>query len=233
MKKMQVIDIVKGIGLIVLIWIVHVVVAFVIFNRETSVSLIIPAWLVADATLYIILLRAGFINRWVNIFAVLFIVVLAIFYLIPISQTFSQEALELNTRISAQHDDKYQYAKELFFEMEGKWSSPVRQYLLEPHKVFFIKSGRYLWNVEEGKYVDSNTQASLYRNLLIQSGRFSDDEVVVEQHWCTNSPHGVVAIQKDDEILYADLWAVDNFEGYKFGQYTASPCDVLTGKAFE
>ena len=223
-------NIAKGVALIAILWSANMIIAFVIFNRETSVSLIIPTWFAVDVSLYIFLFRFGFINRYVNASAVAVILILAILYMVPVSLSAPEEIRALNTSISTAYSDKFKYAKELFFEVEKRWSSPTRQYLLEPHKVFFIKSGTYFWRLEEGEYVDSNVQAHLYRNLLLESGRFEKNEIVVEQHWCTNSPHGVVAIMRGTRTVYADLWAVDNLDEYKFGQYTPPPCDTLTGE---
>lgn len=223
----------KGIGLIVLFWIINIFIAFVIFDRETGIWLILPSWFAADAVVYVWLLYTGHINRFVNLGAFAFLALLAGLYLLPVNANFPDTAVTRNNRISSQYEDTYAYAEALFLAVEKRWTSPVRQYLLEPHKVFFIKDARYFWNLPEGVYVDSNVQAHLYRNLLLESGRFSPQEIRVEQHFCTNSPHGVVVLQKDTRRYYADLWAVDNFENYQFGQYTSAPCDVLSGKPYE
>lgn len=223
----------KGACLIILLWIVDACIAFVIFNRDTDISLVLPTWFLFDVSLCVILFRSGALDRFAIIGAVAFVLLLALLYLLPVNSNFPEDARLLNDRISAAHENKYNYAETLFFELEKRWTSPVRQYLLEPHKVFFIKSAGYFWNLPVGAYVDSNVQAHLYRNLLIRSKRFAPEEITVEQHFCTNSPHGVVVFKKNDEKVYADLWAVDNFSEYRFGQYTKAPCDTLTGREFE
>ena len=150
-------------------------------------------------------------------------------YFVPVSQTLPQEAYELNQQISNQYDDKYEYAQALFYEIEPKWTSPVRQYLLEPHKPFFMKSAKYYWAMES-EYAPSNLQAQIYRNLLIQD-RFTEQEVEYITGFCGNSPHGYLKITHPEKQVYVDLWAVDDFEEYKFGQYTHRPCEELSGVA--
>lgn len=224
----------KGIALFVFLWALNAFIAFVIFNRETDVSRVLPSWFAADASVYaLLLLRFNFINRFVNAGFIFTMLVLVVLYLLPANNNFPKDALVLNAQLNEAHENKYNYAEALFFEVEKRWTSPVRQYLLEPHKVFFIKDAAYFWNLSQGSYVDSNVQAHLYRNLLLRSVRFAPDEVRVLQHFCTNSPHGVVVFKKNSEKIYADLWAVDNFEEYRFGQYTKTPCDTLSGQGFE
>lgn len=221
----------KGIGLLILLWAINAFIAFVIFNRETDIWLVLPTWFMFDASICVILYRGGLLDRFVALGAAISVLFLAILYLVPANNNFPDDALLLNKQLGARYGDNYEYAEALFSAVEKRWTSPTRQYLLEPHKVFFIKSAKYFWNLPKGAYVDSNVQAHLYRNLLLLSTRFAPEEIVVEQHFCTNSPHGVVVLKKDGEKIYADLWAVDNFREYRFGQYTKSPCDTLTGAA--
>ena len=138
--------------------------------------------------------------------------------------------------ISNKNDNKYDYAKELFYEIEKNWDSPIRQYLLEPHKIFFIRDFNYFWNVKG--YVDSKIQAQIYQRLLIDSKRFDGNEVILKQKWCVNSPHGMIIIKHSEQDIYADFWAVDGFprpgipEEYNFGQYAVKPCNKLEGEPY-
>lgn len=237
MKRSLFINSLKGVGLIVLLWIVNTAIAFLIFNRESNTKSIILTWLIVDFLIYLILYKRKFTNKIVNISALTVLVILSLLYFVPISTSLPQEALELNEEISNKHIDKYQYAKELFFETEKKWTGPVREYLLQPHKIFFVKSSKFFWAVEG--YVPSNIQAEMYRNLLLESGRFTEDEVIFEQGFCANSPHGYVSIKHPNKTIYIDHWAVDNFprkgipEIYKFGQVAKRPCDELFGEEFK
>jgi len=230
-----VIDIFYGVVLIVILWVVNTIIAFVPYDGQTNVRLVIGTWLLVDALIIFSLRR--FINKIVVIAAVMIIIILVVLYLIPIRTNFPESALTTNERISSENPDKYTYAMVLFEETELKWTGPVRQYLLEPHKVFFRKSAAFFWDVDG--YVSSNIQSQMYRNLLLESGRFNENEIEFKQHFCTNSPHGYVQINSDKHgLIYADHWAVDNFPGkerneiYKFGLATFSPCNKLSGKEF-
>ncbi len=237
MKRGLFIDILKGVGLFVLLWLVNVVIAFLIFNRESNTRLVILTWFIVDFLIYVKLYKRKFVNKLVNISVLVVIIILSVLYFVPISPALSQEALDFNEEISDKNIDRYQYAKELFFETEKKWTGPVREYLLQPHKVFFVKSSKFFWNVDG--YVPSNIQAEIYRNLLLESGRFTENEVIFEQGFCSNSPHGYISIKHPNQTIYVDHWAVDNFprkgisEIYKFGQVAKRPCDKLFGKGFE
>lgn len=222
-----------GIGLLVVLWILNTAIAFGIFDHETDIWFVLPTWLAADAALIAALWSYGYLNRYVGLGFVIAVLALAMLYLTPVNSNFPERAHTINERMRVAPEGRYAYAEALFWELEKRWDAPVRQYLLEPHKVFFIKDAAYFWNLPDGSYVDSNVQAHLYRNLLLASDRFQEDEVWVEQHFCTNSPHGVVVLEEEGKKFYADFWAVDEFPNYKFGQYSASPCDVLSGNAWE
>ena len=231
------INISKGISLFIFLWIINTAIAFLIFNRESNTRLVILTWIIIDFSIYFLLYNKKFINKTANISFMIIMGILIVLYLIPISANLPEGALEFNEQISNKHLDKYQYAKELFFETEARWTSPVRQYLLEPHKVFFVKSSKFFWDVEG--YVPSNIQAEIYRNLLLESKRFTEDEVIFEQGFCANSPHGYISIKHLEQTIYVDHWAVDNFprkgipEVYKFGQVAKRPCNKLFGKEFK
>jgi hypothetical protein len=233
-KKSLGVNISKGIGLIILLWLINVFIAFVIFTPadEDTVRINIT-WLITDVLVLAGLYKIKLLNKWAGIFAILTIAFLVLMYLTPISSRMPPEALELNQKISAEYDNKYDYAKALFFEIEKRWTSPVRQYLLEPHKVFFIKSPSFFWKHKD-EYADSNIQAQIYSTLLLESNRFTEQEIVLKQKWCVNSPHRVVIIKAPERDIFADLWAVDHFgkANYSFGQYTLAPCEELTGEPY-
>lgn len=231
------VNLLKGILIIIILWFVNVFIAFVIFKPiDEHTKIINISWIITDIIIYIVLVKLKYTNKQVNIFALLTIVLLIIIYLIPINSNIPKEAIELNKKISDNNTNKYEYAKALFYDIEKRWRSPIRQYLLEPHKIFFIRDFNYFWNVKG--YVDSSIQAQIYRKLLLNSDRFNKNEVLFKQKWCVNSPHGVVIIKTAERDIYADLWAVDGFprpgipEKYFFGQYTARPCNKLTGEPF-
>ncbi len=224
------INVIKGILLIVLFWLVNTFIAFVPFNRKSNTRIIIITWIITDLLIYFYLKKINQINSQVNISALAFVILLTFLYFIPVSSKLPRQAITLNKKISKKHKNKYKYAKELFSIIEKKWTSPTRQYLLQPHKSFFIKSSKYFW--KKG-YVPCNIQAEIYRNMLIQSKRFKKNEVLLRITWCANSPHTYVEIKHPKKIIYADLWAKDHFKDYKFGQASRIFCERLKGKEFK
>jgi len=229
-------SILKGVGLFIMAWVIITIVSFVIFKpieRHTMPILISSIAIIVSIILFLYVKRVIDYVSLISFFGMF--VVLGIFYLVPISDNIPVDAIELNAQVSSGFEDRYDYAQALFYEIEGRWYSPIRQYFLEPPKVFFIKSFSFFWNTES--YVDSNVQAQMFRKMLLASGRFSKEEVRVVQHWCVSSPHGVVEIEHASGTIYGDLWAVDNFpregveEIYEFGMYARSPCNVLGGSS--
>jgi hypothetical protein len=204
-------------------------VAFGIFSRETNAYLILGLFAVFAVVIWWLLWRNRLINWTTAAFFVLSFLIAAGLFFRPVNANIPSEALALNRDVSARHADRIDYAEALFFTLAERWTSPVRQYLLEPHKVFLFKDFGYFWS-RKGEYVDSNVQAQMYRHMLLASGRFGRDEVRLERHSCLNSPHTVVAIQAPDRVIHADLWAVDNFADYEFGMYTTAPCTELRGE---
>jgi len=236
LKKIA-INLIKGILLIAILWIVNTFIAFVIFKPiDEHTKIINNFWIITDIVIYVSLYKFKHINWQVNLFALLTIFLLILLYFVPINNNLPLEAIELNNNISNKHDNKYEYAKELFYEIEKKWNSPIRQYLIEPHKIFFIRDFKYFWNTKG--YVDSDKQSQIYKKLLLNSKRFNKQEVIKKQKWCTNSPHGIVIIKHPEKDIYADFWAVDGFprpsidEEYEFGMYAAKPCNRLEGEGF-
>jgi hypothetical protein len=203
-------------------------IAFVPFSRESSAYLILAVWAAILAILVWLLWRQRLVG-WMTLgFSLLTFVVTASLFFVPVNDNIPAEARALNRDIAAEHDNRYAYAEALFFALTERWTTPTRQYLLEPHKVLFKRDFAYFWE-RPGEYVDSNLQAQIYKRLLLDSGRFADEELWLERYHCINSPHTVLAIQGDDRIVHADLWAADHFDDYRFGMFTAVPCTELYG----
>ncbi len=230
----------KGVGLVTAFWIINTFIAFVPFSVKSNPEAVIMTWLVVDFAFIFSLVRLKQVDRWTAIPALIFIGLLAILYLwVPLNSNIPANAIKINSEISQKNANKYDYAKELFFAVEKKYSTPVREYLLEPWKVFFIRDFAYFWNLREGAYADSNIQGRIYRALLLESGRFSEDEVVIHQSFCSNSPHLLIKLTHPEKgEMWADFWAVDNFPGaesnktYEFGMRTITPCNDLIGQGY-
>ena len=238
--KQLLIDILKGVGLLVALWIIDTFIAFVPFSRASNTEYIITTWLVVDILLVMILNKEfKFFNKVVWFAFIAAIGLLTISYFLPLNSNIPAEALELNSNLNQQYENKYDYAKALFFALEVKYSAPIRQYLLEPWKVFFIKDFAYFWNLPEGSYADSSTQGRMYQIMLLESGRFDSSEVILHQGFCSNSPHLLVDIHHPEKgDIWADFWAVDNFPGvesnktYEFGMRAIRPCNDLIGTGY-
>lgn len=215
---------------VALFWALFAFFAFVPFGRQTRAPRIL-AFTAATYLLLLLRLRAlGLIGLATGGSAALSLALLAGAYAVPLRKDLPQEALALNRDLSASHGDRYEYARALFWDIERRFTGPVREYLLQPHKVFFVKSARRYW--ERDGYVPSHLQAQLYRALLLASGRFGEEEVRYETGRCYNSPHGYVVIHHPERPIYADLWAAEHFADYRFGQLVDMPsCSGLLAEA--
>lgn len=213
-----------GPGLVVLFWFLFAFFAFVPFSRETPAILILSiAGAVFLAALAFLVFRR-LVDLETGLYSLLFLGVLVGLYAIPLRDNLPAEAIETSQRISSAHEDRYEYARELFWDVVGRFTGPTREYLLQPQRIFLHKSSRYFW--ETGGYMPSHLQAQLYRHLLLDSGRFSREEVLYETGRCFNSPHGYVVILHPERRIYGDLWAAANIDEYRFGQVVQMPsCD--------
>ena len=230
--KIEIKEVLKGIAFFIYSWIIFTLVAFVVFeptSKDTAIILLVTIIIISFS--YIILKKDGLATSTFNFTILIIVIILTILYLVPVNDNIPDEAIQFNNQISENNLDRIEYAEELFFEVEKKWDSPIREYLRQPQKSFFIKDFETFWNIQG--YAPSNIQAQMYRLLLLESGRFTEEEVIFENSLCTNSPHGIVIIFPNEERIFADLWSVDQFEEYEFGLFSPYPCDELRGKLLE
>jgi uncharacterized protein YhhL (DUF1145 family) len=219
-----------GAALIALLWIILAAVAFIPFGRDSSALAIIATGLVVFAAIVTVLLVRRRVDLETGVYAVLTIAALVGAYMVPLRSELPPDALDANRDLSAQHDDRYGYAQALFWRIAESFTGPTREYLLQPLRIFVIKSPAYFW--ETRGYMPSHLQAQLYRTMLLASGRFEADEVEYQTGRCFNSPHGYVVIYHPQRRVYADLWAAANFDEYRFGQVVDMPsCDGITEEA--
>lgn len=221
--------IVVGLLLFPLFWLLFAFFSFVPFDRNTPAQRILSVTGTVFAGLLFLLYRRRLIGLESGFYAALFFGLMIALYQIPLRGDLPDEAVALNRELSETHRDRYEYSRQMFHVVAQRFTSPTREYLLEPQKVLLIKNASYFW--ETRGYVPSHLQAQLYRRLLLASGRFSENEVVYETGRCYNSPHGYVVIRHPDRPIYADLWAAQNIEGYRFGQLVDMPsCEGLSVK---
>jgi hypothetical protein len=221
--------IVIGLLIVPLFWCLFAFFAFVPFDRKTPAQRILATTGSMFMGLLFLLYRRRLIGLDSALWMALDVTLMAALYAIPLRDDIPAEAFRLNEKISERHEDRYEYARELFHILARCFVSPTREYLLQPHKIFLIKSAAYYWR--RRGYVPSHLQAQLYRKLLLASRRFDETEVRYETGRCYNSPHGYVVIGHPERPIYADLWAAQNVDGYQFGQLVEMPsCEGLSLK---
>ena len=224
------IKVLMGIGLIVWLWSLAAVIAFGPFDRDSA------AFAVAGATLAVFILSVALLARqrqvdWETaLYSLLAIAVLVGLYNVPLRNDLPADALALVERYSEQQSDRYEFARDLFWDISKRFTGPTREYLLQPQRIFLLKSSAYYWETQG--YVPSHLLTQLYRHMLIASGRFEPDEVRFRTGRCFNSPHGFLEIAHPDRELLADLWAAQQFEDYEFGQVVDMPsCEGMAKEA--
>jgi hypothetical protein len=219
-----------GAGLVAWFWALFAVIAFVPFGRDDPALLILAVAATLFIATVVFLARRRLADLETGGYVLLTLGVLVALYSIPLRDDLPDEALALNDDISQRHEDRYAYAFELFEDLSQRFTGPTREYALQPLRVFVIKSAAYYWKTEG--YVPSHLQAQLYRHMLLASSRFDDDEVEYRTGRCFNSPHGFVAIAHPDRIVYADLWAAQSLDEYRFGQVVDMPsCDGVAAES--
>jgi len=212
------------------LWLLTALIAFVIFDRDTPGLWVVSVSLFIFIAVVIALVRARRLGWQEAGWAAATVAVMVGLYNIPLRDDLPEAALERVQALSAQHKDRYSFARELFWENARRFTGPTREYLLQPQRVFLLKSARYFWETEG--YVPSHLQTQLYRHMLIASGRFQADELVLRTGRCFNSPHGFLEIKHPTREIFADLWAAQTFDDYRFGQVVDMPsCDGLTAQA--
>ncbi|PYQ62651.1 MAG: hypothetical protein DMF58_01155 [Acidobacteria bacterium] len=188
-----------GFLLIPLFWFLFAFFAFVPFNRKTSAQRILAVTGAAFLAILILLHRRRLLGFESGIDSGFLFGLMVALYAIPLRGDLPAAALTLNQKISDANKDRYEYARDLFHAIAGRFISPTREYLLEPQKIFLIKSASYYW--KHRGYVPSHLQAQLYRRLLLASGRFIESEAVYETGRCYNSPHGYVIIRPECRVV--------------------------------
>jgi hypothetical protein len=219
-----------GCALIAVLWILTGVIGFVVFDRDTPALWVVSVSLLVFAAVVIALIRARRVGWQEGGWALATVGLLVGLYYIPLRADLPSEALERVQAHSVAQEDRYAFARDLFWENAKRFTGPTREYLLQPQRIFLHKSARYFWETEG--YMPSHLQTQLYRHMLIASGRFRSDEVVLRTGRCFNSPHGYLEIRHPTREIHADLWAAQTFDDYRFGQVVDMPsCDGLTAEA--
>ncbi|MGH9456072.1 MAG: hypothetical protein ACRD2J_00335 [Thermoanaerobaculia bacterium] len=216
----------SGLLLLPLFWCLFALFAFGPFDRETPAQIILTVTGAVWAAVVVLLAMRRLIGLETLGGLALAVAAMIGFYSIPLRGDLPPDLDALNRRISASHEDRYEYAREAFRVVVRSFTGPTREYLLQPQRIFLLKDAGYYW--ETRGYVPSHLLAQLYRKLLLASGRFDETEVVYRTGRCYNSPHGYVVIRHPRRSIYADIWAAQNIDAYRFGQLVEMPsCDAL------
>ena len=99
------------------------------------------------------------------------------------------------------------------------------------NKPTFIDTRIEIWNIENG-YIPSNTQNQVYKELLILTEEFKEDDFKFIQSKCntfpTNTPHEYWELNIDGQVVFIDLWGADhtNLSNEGFGCFASPPCEL-------
>lgn len=139
-----------------------------------------------------------------------------------------QEANELK-QISK---NKLELARNAYELIDSKYTSPIRQYLRQPERVFLKDRGK-IWNLKEpDNYIPSNTQSRIYSDFLIMTGEFKEEDFEFINSRCYLLPkwtfHQYVIVDIDGTKIPADLWYQDHKSetlDTAWGCHAVPPCN--------
>jgi len=122
--------------------------------------------------------------------------------------------------LDQQSHNKEELIKSVYKFVNQSYTSPIRQYLKEPSKIF-VKDIRKIWNMQGG-YLPSNTQNEMAKQMLLLTGKFKQEDFVAVQGWCEISPHSFLFVNVNNKKIALDLWGADH--SIPFGCYASRPC---------
>ena len=122
-----------------------------------------------------------------------------------------QKSLEL----SEQYYNDFDFVNATYTFVHERYLSTHGGYLLEPWKLI-EKDIETIWN-DEGSFHPCANQGYIFKRMLDESGRFSEDEVVPIQMWSGITPHLYVEVLIDGEWLVVDVWGAEH--GIPLGEH--------------
>jgi len=125
-----------------------------------------------------------------------------IFYRVPLTKNYPNEMIQKVNELSEMSETKLDLAKNIYLFVNNSYTSPIRQYLREPNKIF-QRDVKKVWN-NQGEYYPSNThtQNNMFKEMLVLSGRFEKDNFKFIQSWCTLVAHEYWILDVDEEELF-------------------------------
>jgi len=129
------------------------------------------------------------------------------------SETTSKMQQEAN-ELKQMSKNKLELARNAYDLIDSKYTSPIRQYLRQPERVF-LKDRDKIWNLKEpDNYIPSNTQSRIYSDFLIMTGEFEEEDFEFIDSRCNLLPrwsfHQYVIVDIDRNKIPVDLWYQDH-----------------------
>ena len=155
--------------------------------------------------------------KWI----VLGLLILFVLYRLPLRGIPPQEMVDKAKEIDMASKDRLELVKNVYDFINQSYTSPVRQYLQEPNKIF-MKGIKKIWQ-SRGEYMPSHIQNEMAKQMLLMTGKFSEDEFEMQQEFCQISPHTYISVKiNQTNTIALDLWGADH--SIPFGCYTTIPC---------
>jgi len=155
---------------------------------------------------------------------ILALIVLFVIYRLPLQGEIPEEMIKKAKELDEMSKDKLELAKNTYLFVDSKFTSPIREYLRQPDRIF-LKNRNAIWNLQN-EYIPSNTQNEIYKDLLLLTGKFKEEEFTYTQEMCEISPHEYWKLKIDNNTIFIDLWMSDNsILNDTFGCYSPRPCN--------
>lgn len=163
----------------------------------------------------------------VFLFGILILALFAI-YLAPLSGKPPAQMADKAKELDQQSHNKEELIKSVYKFINQSYTSPIRQYLKEPSKIF-VKDIKKIWDMQGG-YLPSNTQNEMAKQMLLLTGKFKQEDFIAVQGWCEISPHSYLTVKTENQTFVIDSWFADN--GGRFNCYTFRPCGATQIRCF-
>tara|TARA_Y100000310_G_scaffold100282_1_gene98149 strand:+ start:7749 stop:8297 length:549 start_codon:yes stop_codon:yes gene_type:complete len=141
--------------------------------------------------------------------------------------TIPQDMIDESLRLKSISKDKLELAKNTYDFVDKKYTSQSQEYLRQPDKVF-LKDVEIIWDIEDN-YIPSNTQNAIFKEMLILTEEFEEEDFTFVQARCyilpRFTPHEYWELNIDNEEVFIDLWMADNtLLENSFGCFSNPPC---------
>ena len=168
----------------------------------------------------------------VVVIGIIIIILFLVFLSSPLTGKTPIEMQEKADELKEKSKTKLELARETYLFVDGKYNSTIRGYLKYPDRVF-LKDREEIWNLEM-EYIHSQTQNQIFKELLIQTGEFKEEDFELKQSFCLNSPHNYWILDINGQKVPIDLWGADHINlSSSFGCYSIPICEPEDFKCAE